>query len=203
LEKKIANIISLLLHPLLMPFLGIALLLNSPAFFLYNISLAAKSILCLFILLTTFIIPVLINYWLYRSKIIKNFKLDQREDRRLPYLVTAASYTMTYYFLLKTPLPRIIPLMMLSATTSVICALIINFKWKISAHMIGIGGLAGALIGIALRLTIDLHLFIIIFILLSGLIGFSRLKLETHSPAQIYSGFLLGLFLQISLLYWN
>jgi len=35
---------------------------------------------------------------------------------------------------------------------------------------------------------------IAVTILVSGLIGFARLKLQAHTPAQIYAGFILGFF---------
>ena len=40
--------------------------------------------------------------------------------------------------------------------------LIINFKWKISAHAIGVGGIAGAILGISYRLNIDLQFILFI-----------------------------------------
>ncbi|MCK4288907.1 MAG: hypothetical protein KAW86_06865, partial [Bacteroidales bacterium] len=90
------------------------------------------------------------------------------------------------------------------ATFLLIITLIINFFWKISIHMIGIGGMLGTLIGLSFLWMIDIPFLIILLILCSGITGFARLKLNAHNPAQVYTGFVIGtsfmllLFLVIS-----
>ena len=71
---------------------------------------------------------------------------------------------------------------------------LLSFKWKISAHTLGIGGLTGALIAISFRLNVNLEYFIIATIIVSGIVGYSRLKLKTHEQYQIYIGWLTGFF---------
>jgi membrane-associated phospholipid phosphatase len=78
---------------------------------------------------------------------------------------------------------------------------LINLKYKISAHMVGIGGLLGALISISSIIRFDMTAFYVLVILLAGVIGFSRLKLEEHKPSQVYAGFLLGLTTQVVLFF--
>ena len=77
--------------------------------------------------------------------------------------------------------------------------MLVNIFWKISAHMVGIGGLLGIMITISSRLQINLHYLLIALVLIAGLVAFSRLKLNEHNSAQIYCGFLLGLVIQVVL----
>jgi len=70
--------------------------------------------------------------------------------------------------------------------------LLINFEFKISAHMAGIGGVTGLLTGIGIRMNIDMTFLIIIAIAIAGLIGFARLKQNAHKPPEVYLGFLTG-----------
>ena len=65
--------------------------------------------------------------------------------------------------------------------------------------MIGIGGMTGALIGISLSLHVDLQALILLFVFLSGLAGYARLKLKAHTQTQIYSGFVCGLLVMLIL----
>jgi membrane-associated phospholipid phosphatase len=44
-------------------------------------------------------------------------------------------------------------------------------------------------------MVIDSTMLILGLIILSGLVGFARLKLNTHSPAQVYAGFGVGVTL--------
>ena len=65
---------------------------------------------------------------------------------------------------------------------------IMTTKWKVSAHMIGIGGLIGLIISLSVLYSVSMMLYLILATMLSGLIGFARLSLNAHSPAQVYAG---------------
>jgi len=90
-------------------------------------------------------------------------------------------------------------LLLLGATFALVLTMLINLKWKISAHMVGIGGVIGAIIGLSMRLFVDYRLIIMILIIVAGLIGSSRMLLNAHSPAQIYFGFGVGISSQLLL----
>ena len=72
--------------------------------------------------------------------------------------------------------------------------MIIN-KWKISSHMIGIGGITGLIFALSFRLQVLPIIYMISVFLISGLVGYSRLKLNAHNPAQLYSGYLMSFFI--------
>ena len=105
---------------------------------------------------------------------------------------------MLYYFLKPIFLPPVIYMMMLGSAFTIAVALLVNLKWKISAHMIGIGGVLGTVVGISIRFSEPLISTIMALFICAGLVGFSRLQLNAHSSAQVYSGFLLG-FLSLCL----
>ncbi len=59
--------------------------------------------------------------------------------------------------------------------------------------MVGVGGLAGIVSAYSLILSGQGLLFPILgAILLTGLVGSSRLYLNVHTPAQVWAGFALG-----------
>jgi len=68
----------------------------------------------------------------------------------------------------------------------------INLYWKISAHTGGIGGLTSMIIILSWKMQIDLYPIIATIILLSGLVGFARLKTNSHKPSEVYWGYLIG-----------
>jgi membrane-associated phospholipid phosphatase len=59
------------------------------------------------------------------------------------------------------------------------------------------GALLGVFLSLSLKLMINIQLLILLLILLSGLVGFSRLKLNMHGPAQVYVGFFVGLLVML------
>jgi hypothetical protein len=81
---------------------------------------------------------------------------------------------------------------MLGATILVICAILISFFHSISLHMIGAGGMTGALLGLAFSQSQDIIAFVFLAILFTGLTGSARLKLNLQKPMEVYSGFLVG-----------
>jgi membrane-associated phospholipid phosphatase len=73
----------------------------------------------------------------------------------------------------------------------VICA-IINVWWKISAHMAAIGGFSGALLVFAIIFNFNPLWWFSLLILLSGILGTSRMILRQHTLAQVVGGFVTG-----------
>ena len=157
----------------------------------------------LFLYLLTFtatcLMPLLIAFLLLKTKQIDSLEMSTKEERKIPYLGAAAFYFSESYLLIKLDVPALVQALLLGATLLVVCVLIINLFWKISSHMVGIGGLCGMMIAVSSRLQINMPFLLIALFLVSGLVAFSRLKLSAHNPAQVYVGFLLGVGVQLVL----
>jgi hypothetical protein len=167
--------------------------------FFYNsyLSFRVNPYLRLFVFATvfvgTFLLPSIIAYLLLTKGLIKSMEMDSKEERRLPFIITAFCYMATYYVLMRLSIPRIFSSLVLGSALMVVLAIIINFRWKISIHLIGIGGLVGAMAGLSHHLAVNLEMPVIIAICLAGCLATSRIILKSHIPAQVYAGFLLGL----------
>ncbi|MBL7889208.1 MAG: phosphatase PAP2 family protein [Bacteroidia bacterium] len=199
--EKLAKFISYVFHPLLMPTYGFLALLFTKNYISTFTPLVLKIFLVGVTFVFTFIMPAINALILLRLKRIKSLEMENSEERYVPYISTALFYFSLYYlFHTAGDFPSIFKLLILGAAISILLTLIINLKWKISAHAIGIGGTVAAIIGISFRLMIDLQLIAIISILVAGLVGFARLKLNAHTPAQVYTGFLLGFLVEFTLM---
>lgn len=193
----LAKSISYLFHPLLLPTLGLLVLfhLDEPGLWLPSDEL--QLFLHAVTLLATFFLPILCTLALLKFGLIDSLEMRTKEERKLPYLTSAIFYFSESYFLMRIDVPVIIQSMMLGATFLIVSTLIINIFWKISAHMVGIGGICGIFLAISYRLQINLHLTLIALLLIAGLVAFSRLRLNAHSSAQVYAGFFLGVIVQL------
>ncbi len=188
--KKLAQTVSYLFHPLLMPTLGILLLMNT-GFYFALISFQAKKFIFLIIVTSTLLLPLLaIGLLMVNSKF--KLDLDKNTDRLLPMLATAVFYYLGYYFMGKLPVFPVYRILIIASILTVVLLLIITSKWKISAHLAGIGGLIGAILALSLRLHINSSFLLSALIILAGVIGTSRIILGKHNPLQVYTGFLLG-----------
>ena len=192
IETGLARLISLVLHPMLLSTYALVILFNLQVYFSMGLPFKAKWMISLLVFILTGLLPMLLALLMSRLGIIKNLQMDQREERIWPFVVTAMFYYLAYYLLKQLDLSPVYILFMLGAFLTVVVGLLVSFFWKISVHMIGMGGLVGAFTGLSLRLMIDMPLLIITLIMLCGLTGFARLKLSAHSPAQILAGFISG-----------
>lgn len=127
-------------------------------------------------------------------------KLDERSERVFPYAMTFVFYLFTYFLLLRIPVYYLMRSFMLGGLVSLLILMALNFKWKISAHMTGIGGIAALILGISLKLYINLLPLFILTLLLAGILAASRLLLNAHKPLEVYVGFLLGFGVMMSVM---
>ncbi len=190
MTKRLFKTLSYILHPVFMPFIGAIIILTvSHLVLLPNES--KKAILYLMGIITIFL-PLAIVPVLYYLKIITGATISDRHERLVPMFLTTVFYYFCYIVLHKYSAPLFLQQYMLAVFISVLLASVINIKWKISLHMIGIGGLIGLLSVLAHMFGLNVNIILMAVILLAGVIGTGRLYLNEHSPAQIYGGFLLG-----------
>lgn len=185
-----------------MPIIGLLIIFNTDSYINYAVPTELKQAVLVLVGTSTFVIPLLISILLLNRKVINSLEMETQKERIIPYAFTILFYIFTLYMLKKAPIPPIIFNFIIGATLSVMLAFIINIKWKVSAHMIGIGGLVGALFCISILLEIYITPFLIIALFIAGLIGSARLFLKAHNQSQIYVGFVVGMISQIIILYF-
>ncbi len=198
-EHLFARLFSTLLHPLLIPTLGVFLLFQMSSHIGFSISDEARKFIMIIVFINTAIAPVLSVLILKRTGYINNYLLDDRSERIFPLVIASFMFFMTYYLLRQLSLPSLLYFYIMGATMLVVATLIVSFFWKISIHMVSLGGLTGFLIVSSLLLRNDISSLIALAIIFSGFTGASRIYLKAHSPAQVYTGYLLGVFLMIML----
>nr|WP_310587086.1 hypothetical protein [uncultured Arsenicibacter sp.] len=206
MNNTLARIISVAFHPLLMPtwLFGILLYQVPVVLGLDTFSVELRIRLLVLILIGTFAVPSLLIYFLFRSGYVRSLHLDDRLDRRLPYLITGFVYSfLTFLFAFRMQLisdvaPEI-AVILGSITMSILLVGIISLFWKISAHGVGIGGSLGAVAGIVLKFSeTDLVYTLAMLILLAGIILSARLQLNAHTPSQASVGLLLGIAVSLT-----
>lgn len=192
MKTTFARIISYLFHPILMPSYALIVLFGVKAFFSLVIPIEAKWRIFILVFITTFVFPVIVIVLLKTRNVIRSLNALSRKERIFPYLIITAFYFLSYFVLLKIQLSPIFHYFAYGAAIMSLGATIVNFFWKISVHMIAIGGLLGILLGLSFIGILGSLLYIIIPIFIAGLIGYACLQLKSHTQTQVYSGFLFG-----------
>lgn len=193
---NLSRFFSYVLHPLLMPFYSIGLLFYYNTYLSYTISPVVQRIIFTIVFLTTFAMPVLTTVILLKRKSIASLEMETKEERTIPFITTAGYYFICFWLLRQLPVPRMFSTIVLGAALSILIALFINRNWKISIHMIGIGGVCGFLYALSQILMVNLLMPVVISFLVAGILGSARLTSEAHTSQQIYAGFLTGFFLE-------
>ena len=199
MDIKLARAISVIFQPLLIPTYGFIILFSINTFFSLLINPSAKWMILGVVFLTTFLFPAVMIFFMMKLGVISSLNLRKRQERVLPFLITGIFYYLVYYMLRQLQISPIYNYFMIGTTLVVVVAMIINFFWKISIHMISLGGVLGLFLGLTFVMMIDLTPLLVLIIFISGLVGYSRLKLGAHTPAQVYSGFLTGFVVMLSL----
>jgi membrane-associated phospholipid phosphatase len=190
--KRLAQVLSVVFQPIFIPFYTMLLLFNAETFITYAVTPEVRQYIYGIVLINAVIMPSVVFMFLLRKGIIQSLHMTTASERTIPFLTVIICQLSTYFLFLKLPLPSLLPQLVLAGVLSVVLALLINLLWKVSIHMLGMGGLVGTFIGLSVRYQVDALLLVIALILLAGLVGFARLRLNAHTPAQVYVGFVLG-----------
>lgn len=190
--RSVANFFSFVFHPLLMPVYAMLLIFNLNTYLSYSVSPQLQRIIFIVVFITTFVMPVLFSMLLLQKGVIHSLEMEDKSERKWPFIFTSVFYLIAFYLLRMLPVSGLFPLIVLSAAVVILLAFFITIFWKISVHMMGIGGLAGLLWGLADVLYIPITGIFILLIILAGFIGTARLIRSAHLPSQLYIGFITG-----------
>ena len=186
---KTAKIISIIGHPIFHPtWMMIIMLLSGITRFTPGNDLTFLTVT----FSMSFLIPALVIAMMKRWHVIDSFEMEDRDDRLGPLFIMILFLYATLRFFNKIPLFSIFSFYLTATIVVTILAFIITFFWKISLHALGWGCLTACLF---VMTTASMSLYMPYFIgsiVIAGIVMAARLKLKSHSNAQIYTGFAMG-----------
>jgi membrane-associated phospholipid phosphatase len=191
MEKRFATIISYIAHPLFCPFLGLLVISNSGTY-AADLDPRLSQFIYLSVFILTCLMPMAFLPLYTYTKIIKDLQISEFRERVIPLYITLAFFLIAYFMIRKLPVSQVYQRFLFSSCLSVLFVLAFTYFWKISAHMVGWGGLVGLISSLSIRFETDLMLFLILSILAAGIVAYSRLRLNAHKPLQVYTGFFVG-----------
>lgn len=188
-----ARIISVIFHPLFMPVYGMVIIFSAPTMFGY-LPFAVMKLLFLIVLINNVLLPLsLLPFFRYRN-IISSWSVENRRERIIPLLITTFLYSATSFIIFGFPIPVFLKSFIFAASFLSLLVTVINFWWKISLHSVGSGALIGLVFILSLKMITPLDWYLFSAIIAGGLVLASRLKLNLHSPSQVWVGLIAGFF---------
>lgn len=171
---ELADKISLIFHPFLVPF---------PLILIY-LSVAGtpfrESLIWTSIIFSTVTLPLVSFLWLKKGYGIRDVK--DAEKRNILYAIAGIEILLLISLLLHLEAPKVLLEFIPAILSSLVAAAAINRFTKISVHVGVMSGFSAAYLLISAPLGVSI-------ILLTGSVGWSRLRLGKHSFHQIMLGF--------------
>jgi membrane-associated phospholipid phosphatase len=205
--KILAEVLSWVFLPLLMPVYGLLLAMYIPSNqdYLFNEDSlyflrddAKLAILYMFIIFSV-IAPGLSFVILHKKKIITTIDMENQRERNIPMFIMLTYCLILYFlFMIKAQnniLPKYIYALPLSGVFVTVIYTYINRWIKISLHGGGAGILTGFLFAYAIEQA-EFQFWVLIFaIIASGLTISARLYLKKHTQTEVYTGWSLAVLM--------
>lgn len=143
--KYIAQTISYILHPMLMPLYILFFIFNNNTLFAY-IPWGVKLYCYLVTVFALLIMPVISLPLFKHFRLIRSYELNDKQERVYPILVAVAFAFLGFWLLGRIGYTNIVRQLYLVLIILLSTFSVITFRWKISMHMTAIGGLCGFLL---------------------------------------------------------
>lgn len=152
------------------------------------------------VFVSTYVIPIIFLFILKSFKTIDSFHLEDANERKFPVFFFMILNFVLYSRLIEIPKLELFSLFFLaSAISLVIVYVFLFFNTKISLHTLALGLYTTFLMLISYHFKIRLIILISAVLLISGFVAMARLKLKAHNTAEVYTGFFLGVIVEILL----
>ena len=199
-EEKVLKTVSLILSTVFSPFMvpSLSFILLFLFTYLAFMPLLYKGIVLGAVFLFTICLPVLFIYLYQRFCGQGMVELRERKKRFAPYALAAISYCICTIILYRLYVPNYLSAVIITCILCMIVCGLFNLKWKISVHSAACGILVGGLLPCSIIFNFKPLEWLCGFILLSGLIGTSRLILQRNTLFEVILGFVIGMFCGIN-----
>jgi len=187
--------ISSVLHPVLMPTIGVLIYLILTDL---RIDFYQKLSLVGIVAVSTYLIPILLLTVLKSINLIDSYHVKTIPERKFPVLFMIVLFFFVGKSLFEVSIIRDVSYLFYGTCFGLVLVyLIFMINIKTSLHLLSMGSAVGFFIVFQYLQETSITPIILIFILLSGILGTARLSLKAHTPKEVYLGFIIGILSQV------
>jgi len=186
--------ISVLLHPIVIPTIGVFLFLTlTPEV----INKDRQYLLLSIVFFSTYILPILLLIILKALGVVKTFQVASIKERKVPLFIMLFVFYILGWVLIKIPVFKDLGVLFYGTNLALIlCYVLFFFNIKTSLHVLSMGSAFGFFLIYGALHDIAILPIAIVIVVLTGLLASSRLYLKAHKPLEVYLGFFLGITTQ-------
>jgi len=194
---KFHKFISTILHPIVLPTLGVFLYF---VFVSQSFEKRLQLIVLGLVFALTYVVPVLLLLFLRNFGFIKDFQVSTIKERRFPVIFMISLLYFLGNTIIQIPTIRNLGILFYGTSLSLTCIYVLfSVKLKSSLHLVSMGNMIGFFLIMTNINSLSMLPIIILLILLSGILASSRLYLKAHTPVELLIGFSLGIVCQFIL----
>lgn len=194
---KFHKFISTILHPIVLPTLGVFLYF---VFVSQSFEKRLQLIVLGLVFALTYVVPVLLLLFLRNFGFIKDFQVSTIKERRFPVIFMIFLLYFLGNTIIQIPTIRNLGILFYGTSLSLSCIYVLfSVKLKSSLHLVSMGNMIGFFLIMTNINSLSMLPIIILLILLSGILASSRLYLKAHTPVELLIGFSLGIVCQFIL----
>ncbi len=150
------------------------------------------------ILILTTAIPLILFMILKVIKAVRSIHLEDTRERILPLILYIFLLILLIKGVFKNELNQPLHYFFVGIVMASLVSLVLAIaRYKISLHMIGMGGALGFVVMLHVNLGGSFSYNIILLVLLSGITASSRLYMKAHKGHELWFGMALGLASQL------
>lgn len=187
---RTARVFSAIFRPYYMPVVGFIGLFSFT--YLSLLPFNFKLFILLAIYCFTILIPQICIFCYRKINGWAPHQIRIQANRTIPYAISIISYVACLWLMYRMHLPRYMCGIIVAALLIQASCATISIWWKISTHSAGAGGIIGALLAYSTLFDFNPINWLCILILISGVVGSSRMLLRQHTLGQVIGGTLLG-----------
>jgi len=198
--RGMAHVVSFVFHPVFMPVVMAMLIFQiTPAGFA---GMSGKQLGLAFvsIAVSTVLFPLFSILLMKPLGFISSYKMPTARERTIPLMAT-----MIFYFWISHvfnnmagAVPQVLKVLLLGNFWGIIVVFIVNIFTRVSMHTSAAGGMLGILFVLLITGSANMILPLFFALVVSGLIGTSRLILGAHQRGDVWLGYIIGIVVQIA-----
>lgn len=169
----------------------------SPALF-FGVPDKTKTWWLVIVAYITITFPLLVVFLLWRLKFIDSIHMNGEKERYAPLIASMLFYFWVFWLFHKQfNAPELVQSFLLGIFLTTVGVFMATIFYKISMHAAAWGGVVSFALVCTFQAAQNALLFFILSLFIAGLVGTMRLYLKAHSNAQVYSGYIVGILMQL------
>jgi hypothetical protein len=196
--RVLAQIVSIVFHPLFIPVYLTAFLLFVHPLMFAGYDDGRKLRLLATVIVNLSFLPLVTVFLSWRLGFLGGMFLRTQRERIIPLAAAMIFYFWCWYVLRNiTDIPVVFRDFLFGTFLTIIAGWLLNIMHKVSLHALAAGGMAGFMLILLLRTEGGSAWYIAAAVVIAGVVGSSRLITGSHRPAEVYVGLIVGALCQM------